>query len=363
MKKIFVIGLAAVMLLSSGCSESKVQTEASTVEAVQKEQTIDAFGTVKTNDVKDIYLDFPALIEKVSVKEGDKVKNGDVLLTINYEEYKSEIRSKEIELSSVELGVQKSKLELEKLKKDLQELKDYLKTDSHPDLKKLLSDLDNGKSTYEDSLQDLQNKQELYKINAISQDELRGYQRKVQENEKALAGIEASIEKTKYSLKKEMENLELSVKQKTLDMGSSEDKKKELENSIKLMKDKISKSCIKGNDIVSDMENAIVYNLGYVKGETANNSKKLLSLMDLKAILVESNVPEEFIKDVKLGSAVTIIPQADKSKKYSGKVTYISNRAENKNGETTVSIEVSIDNNDGFLMPDFNVDLEIETEK
>ena len=84
--------------------------------------------------------------------------------------------------------------------------------------------------------------------------------------------------------------------------------------------------------------------------------------MKLNSLLVESNVPEEFIKDVKIGSMVTIIPQADKSKEYSGKVTYISNNAEDKNGETTVLVEISIDNNDGFLMPNFNVNLEIKIE-
>jgi multidrug resistance efflux pump len=81
--------------------------------------------------------------------------------------------------------------------------------------------------------------------------------------------------------------------------------------------------------------------------------------MNLDGMVVRANVSEEFIKDVKSGLKVEIIPVADKSKKYNGTVKMIASRAEVQNGETVIPIEISIDDNDGFLMPEYNVDVEI----
>ena len=76
-------------------------------------------------------------------------------------------------------------------------------------------------------------------------------------------------------------------------------------------------------------------------------------------LIIEADVSEEFIKDVKIGDNAAIISLADPSKEYKGKSTTISNMAVKKNGETIVPVEISIDNNDGFLLPNFNVDVEI----
>ena len=145
------------------------------------------------------------------------------------------------------------------------------------------------------------------------------------------------------------------------DLGSAIQREKAatIESEIRQMKDKISRSYISENNIVCTMENGIVYELGYKAGDTISSEKKMLSLMDLDTIVVKANVAEEFIKDVKLGALVAIIPVADKSKQYNGKVTTIAKNAVVQNGETVIPVEVSIDNKDSFLLPNFNVDVEI----
>ena len=71
---------------------------------------------------------------------------------------------------------------------------------------------------------------------------------------------------------------------------------------------------------------------------------------------------EEFIKDVRLGANVEIVPVADKARLYKGKVISISKKAIEQNGETIIPVEISIENNDSFLLPNFNVDVKILTE-
>lgn len=375
MKKIFALVVASAMFFMVGCSGKEKDTLPATANTVETSSNVDTFGIVKAKDVKDIYIDFPAFIEDVPVKEGQEVKKGDVLLVIDYDEFKNQINSNEIEINSLKLEMENNQMELksrqlvlEKLKKDLKELKDYLKNNNHPDLKHLASDLDNAKKTYEDSLEDLRTQQELFKARTVSKEELEIFKRNIEKSKKSINDIETSIEKTKYNLQKEIENLELSIEQNTVTMDSYnnakaifEEKIKNLEKKNEILNSKINKDYIKDNAIVSDMERAIVYDLNYVKGENVSSAKKLLSIVNLDSIIIESDVPEEFIKDIKIGSKVKIIPQADKSKNYNGKVTYISNKANEKNGETTVLIEVDIEDNDGFLKPNYNVNLEIIT--
>jgi hypothetical protein len=55
--------------------------------------------------------------------------------------------------------------------------------------------------------------------------------------------------------------------------------------------------------------------------------------MNPDTLVIKANVAEEFIKDVKQGAKVEIIP-----------------------------VEISIDNKDSFLLPNFNVDIKIYME-
>jgi multidrug resistance efflux pump len=128
------------------------------------------------------------------------------------------------------------------------------------------------------------------------------------------------------------------------------------------MKERINKDYISGNDIVCDMNNGIVYELGYKAGDTINSDLKILAVMNMDALVVKADVAEEFIKDVRLGARVEIIPVADKSKQYTGKIITMAKKATVKNGETVIPVEMSIDNKDSFLLPDFNVDVKIFTE-
>jgi multidrug resistance efflux pump len=76
-------------------------------------------------------------------------------------------------------------------------------------------------------------------------------------------------------------------------------------------------------------------------------------------MIVEANIPEEFAKDAKVGSRVEIVPVADGSKTYAGTVSRISSLAVKSSGETVIPVEIVIVGTDGFLLPNFNVDVKI----
>ncbi len=64
--------------------------------------------------------------------------------------------------------------------------------------------------------------------------------------------------------------------------------------------------------------------------------------MDLNSLVIDAEVSEHQIKDVKVGSIVEIIPIFDTEKVYKGKVTHVSSAGVVKNGETVVNIEISV---------------------
>lgn len=365
MKKLLVLMLCTTLMLFAGCNGKEAQTNTQPTEAPVKKNTIDTFGVVKSNNVTNVLIDFPAVVEKIHVKEGQKVKSGETLYTIDYNQYKSEIAQKTIELNTLKNEQQNSSMELEKLKSDLSELQNHLSNNSHPELKKLLGDLENAQNIYNKSLEEMKSKEILFQKGSLSQAEFDAFNKTVEAHQKDVSDIKMSIEKVRYDLQKEISQLKFQIAQKSENLGSNNNqglysqKIEALEKEIKLMNEKISKSFIKENDIVSNMENAIVYDLSYESGEAVSPAKKLFSLLDSDSIIVEAYVPEEFIKDIKAGATVAIVPQADKSREYTGKITYIASKATSRNGETTVLVQSSIDNNDGFLLPDFNVNLEI----
>lgn len=134
----------------------------------------------------------------------------------------------------------------------------------------------------------------------------------------------------------------------------------ELEPNENQVAEKSKKSYLSGNMIISDEDDTVVSNIGYVSGERAGPAKPVLTLSGTRDLIVQANVLEEFIRDVKVGAKVTIIPTADKSRKYTGKVNTVGSSAFRQNGETTIPVEISIDGSDDFLMIGFSAQVIID---
>ena len=381
MKKILLTGIiGAILLTGTACSGNqapKTNAPAATAKTEEK-QTVEAFGLVKVPDTKNIILDFPAVVAKVNIKEGQRVKNGDSLIILDLADYQSQISSKERQLNSEKLELQRlinstsgDQKDLKRLQSDLNTKQDGLKNSSDPDMLKALNDLRNAEELFTKASQELVAKETLFKSGAVSQFELDEFKKTVESRKKSVDDAKFSIDILKNNKQKEIDQLQANIDQKLAQLDNQlssteinrikiqREKVAGLESDVKNMKDKLNKSYIKQNDLIADVQNGVVYDIGYVQGDIVNQNKKVLSIMNLDSMLIEANVSEEFIKDVKVGAEVTIIPQADKLKNYTGKVISVADKAVQRNGETNVLVQISIDNKDNFLLPEFNVDVKI----
>ena len=327
-KSLLAILMIGAVIMYTGCSKSAANVEAEAAPVPEQERTVEAFGIVEALEIENICLDIGAEVERVSVKEGQQVKKGDVLLSLNMKDYMERIRSRQHELSIIRLEAQNFDMD-----------------SVNPDIEKLGNDLSFANEQLQKASEELGAQEKLYKAGAISQYEY-------DEIVKAVAAKRKNAEDIKYELDSIMHSNDLGL-------AVQNEKASAMECEIRQMKEKLNKNYISGSNIVCTMDNGIVCELGYKAGDEVSSEKKILSLMNMDTLVVKANVAEEFIKDVKLDARAEIIPVADKNSQYDGKVTNIARKAVVQNGETVIPVEISIDNRDGFLLPNFNVDVKI----
>ena len=132
-----------------------------------------------------------------------------------------------------------------------------------------------------------------------------------------------------------------------------------LEADLAALRRDAGRSYLDGPRVVSDLDRAIVTDVAVHRGDPVGQGRLVLRLVDLNSLIVEADVPEEFIRGVRLGAPVTIIPLADPARQSHGTVQRIAGMAVNRSGETIVPVQIAIDDDQGFMVPNFNVDVAI----
>lgn len=290
-KLIIYVTILTVIMLFAGCGngDSSSTSKSNKKSNLYKSNSniIQASGVVKSSNAENIVLDFPAEVTKVYCNEGQKVKKGESLISLNMQEITNEINSKNSELDSENLEVKNSQRDKEALDKNSEAVQ--------------------------------------------------------------VQGSSENPWLDKDDLKYKEDNTVAMLK----------DKIAITQSELNTLKDKINKSYINGTNIICNMNNAVVTDIGYKAGDVVNSSQKVLTLFDMDNLYIEAKVDEEFSNELQLGKSVVIKPEADSSKKYTGKVISIPSSATTSNGETYLLVGISIENKDNFLIPNYNVDLEI----
>ncbi len=148
--------------------------------------------------------------------------------------------------------------------------------------------------------------------------------------------------------------------QKKSDIALKEQQIALINREIRLLREQLSRLPMENNYIMADIENALVYKVSCDPGDYIAPGEPLMVLIDLDSLIIQAEVPEEFIRDVEVGATAYITPIADPSREYTGEVKQISNMATLKGGETIVLVDIAMVDHDGFLKLNYNVDVSIE---
>lgn len=370
--KVVCLGLLCGIIISaSACgAEKPADTAAAPKQEAQqvKENIIEAAGTIKANNSKNIVLSFSASVDSVPVKEGQLVKQGDVLITLDINDIKQQILDLETNLNQAQLQLEMSVNDLSSSETELQRQRNQYNSEvsNSAGLKIKENDYKNAQVELNRIKADLEDKQELFDAGAVPEYDLVAQERKYEDAEKTLNDKKLLLDDTRHTRQQTLDKLQDGINQQTsgvknlkLNIEIQKQKIKSLESDLAQLKDKLNKSYIKDNKIVSDYKNGLVKDLSPITGDPVQPNVKLLNLVDMDSLVVVADVPEDFIKDVKIGAEVEILPLSDSEKTYKGHVLKIADMGVDKNGETMVQTEISIDDKDASIKPNFSVDVRI----
>lgn len=370
-----VLGIGALSLLA-GCSK-EVKADAKMEEQVVKEDMkVEAWGEVEGTIIKEIYVDFPATVEAIKVKEGQIVKKGEELVLLNYEPYKQSILMKEKEATLESITAEAKLTEatgqvknIAALNEELSLLEKRLTDGQDPEILSIESELTTIRQQLEDLEEDYKVQTALLEVGGSSSKIIKGIETQKTTLQTQIDTLEAKkstlvkektleLEKLKAEIANAKDGLSTTEKGNNA-MVQTSALKDEIGNlEISMMRDKFQKSYIKDNAIITDIESAIISKINVVEGSrVGEQSGSVLRLIDQNSLKITAHVPEEFIKSVAIGSEVEIVPYADKTISLPGKVTAIASEAVKENGETVIDIEVTPDEVSPYLQAGYGVDV------
>jgi RND family efflux transporter MFP subunit len=358
--------------------------------------TITASGTVMLNNEIEVYAEGETnKIKEFHVEEGDTVTKGELLVTYDtddtVEELENKIRDTKRDIENAKLNLQNTQLptsdsELQKLKnevssaeKALTEAQNNVKT-IQTNIKQQNTTIANAKKDWQDAQKTMADNAALLEAGGISQDE---YDNSVTSCERALQTYNNSVDALdtlNINLENAQRNVtsaENSLSLAKTSLSEAENKQDLEENKIKVQQQQLTLQGLQDTleDAQKDLDD-IVYSTyssvdGVVtevcvdEGTYTEENTVMLKVADLNDLIVSANVEEYDAPLLALGQKVTMTSDGLEGKVYTGEITKInitaSNASSNMGTETVVPIEISVDNPDGILKQNYNLDLEIET--
>ena len=346
---------ATVALLAASCSDGGATEVVGVADPAQEHgNTTEAFGLVVGERSKNIHLDLPATVVAVHVTEAQLVKRGDLLLTLDLTEYETLLASRENRLAAERLKLRRMEQTLER---------DHQR--SATELQRQEIALKTARAEAQLARDEYASEQRLGQQPSHRMEQLR---LTAESSERRVADLELAIKEAQYTYDEHATALlviasaqvdgEARSTPQGLDVAVQRRTVASVELEVAALTRSGSPPYLDGTRVISEFDRAIVTDLAVRPGDRVDRSH-LLRLIDLDSVIVEAHVAEEFIRDVQVGDPVTIIPLADPRRESRGTVQRLSGMAVFRSGETIVPVAISIDDNQGLLLPNFNVDVVI----
>lgn len=341
-KKAIVIVLAVVLgvgVIAAGVVKA-MNTEKSastyvTVVEVEKENDFDSTliteGTLKSKEQRNVVSNLPYTIQEVLFKEGDKVSEGDILLSLD-------IKDLEYKIETAELSLEMERQRLKNLERQLNEPISTLELEKN---------LENAKLAYENAETKYEGSKTLYDAGAISKAILDADEANMitAKNNYELAQKRIEDSNNKEDLKS---NVDIQRKNVEIQEISLKSQKESLEQSI--IKSPITGTIVQANARV---------------GIPATAAAPLFIIEDTDSLEIEVGIGEYDISEIQLGQKVKVTGEAFKNKEISGVVSFIAPSATvvptGTGKETQVTVKIDIPNADNYLKPGFTANVAINT--
>ena len=390
--KVTVLTSALIVTTSSmllvGCSNTSQPTDSTVVNEATSDDsnlntndTLLVYGEAKIDQVEELQLDFPARITSVNTKEGDVVNKGDILIDLNFDDYKLQISTLEKELEGYELELKGLKnntnaqsANLDAISKELALKKGYATSGQDPDILPLKNNLNTLNADLAEAQKLYDSNLALFESGAISQDELTQSKIACEKINQQIQNVNTSIQKAEDARQLEITALQSKLNATTLEVSNIDTSKASQINQLQVkiesahltlqnMKAKLTTAYLSDSQVISPKDNLIIYDIITNPGASVSGlGQTLLKFMDLSTLYVVVDIPEESLSQVAVNAPVTI-KLADKTidAPITGVISRISNYAQEKEDDTVVEAYVQITSGNEYLKPGLSVDAYIQS--
>lgn len=361
--------IAVTLILVCGClitsCNPKANVEQTSVEGskqeVQEEKKVEVEGKVGAYDYEKIYIEFPAVVEKVQVKEGDIIDKGTTLITFSNDDYLYTIGQKEKEVALLEAEIEKIKsssnyltAKVGTLEEKIALQRSYIDSSNDPEIQVLNNSIKTIDKQLQVNKELYETKKELYEVGSISAKELEDLELELEVQEREREEKQVKIEELKESNVIDLKDLQGQLDSLMMQINN-EDKtsiynlkinqtKREMKNEeIQQLRSKLSKEYIKNKAVIATKNNLLVNQMNCIVGTIVGDEKvQLLEVINLDSMIITIDIPVEDLVYFEVGTKVAIQVANAEESEIEGEVSRIEGKVIEVEGEMIIQADIKI---------------------
>lgn len=371
---------AAKKILATPAQKENIKLpETTTLQMGDLSQRVTASGTVKAADEHSIFIELSQEVGTVYAEVGDKVEEGQLLVTYNIADTKKELENK---VTSAQINLENAQLALSDLSSpatgtELIELQSQVtnaeKTlnDTNIELTNCDTKILQAQTTADKAKTTMQNNEELLKVGGISQKE---YDDSVQSYDDTMIALEQA-KTEKQSKEQSLTTAQMALEKAKLNLENGQNKYNDVStaNSIKKQQNAVKTAQINLEEAKNNLSKlteatyspitGTVIESNAVEGQMLTDSTVMMKVADLSNLDVNALVSEYDIAKVNVGQKVEMTSDGIEGVTYTGIVTKIEPSASSQTtmsgSETVVPVTVHMNAPDDLVKPGFSFDMEI----
>ncbi|HWR60810.1 MAG TPA: HlyD family efflux transporter periplasmic adaptor subunit [Clostridia bacterium] len=333
-KKLWVLVIAVLLALSLAFVVFSNQGETVEITGVKKgdiKEYVEDIGTVRCKEQKAVSIEGSGLIQTVSAEIGQQVKKGDLLLSMDKELLRIQLKDAEEKIKEIEASFQGS------------EIKNYAST-----VDKARITVNRAKDAYKLALDDFNKAKALSEAGAVSIGELK-------QREDTLKAAQALLNTAEIDLQQIEANTPDSIKAVY---------KAQLEQ-IMLSRESILHSLEK-QEVIAPIDGVVLERNAEVNTVGIPGTIAFV-IGDVDNVEVEAGILADEVSDIKPGDEAEIIERSDRKQAIGGKVVKIAPSAVAVTSslgvnQKRVSVTIEPAEQSGLLRPGYEVDVKVITE-
>ena len=327
-----VVVIVTLLIFAIAGSDKGIPVTVEKVKRVNKLVSIvSASGEIKPKEYVDLQSEIAGVIRELYVKEGDRVKKGDILLKIDPVQTEADFEAAKYQLMSAEEDAKNTKKAIDEAILNLEITRAQIKS-AKAKLAQALANYNKEKKSFE-------------RKKILMKDEL------ISEEDYDLAKASLEVAKSTYEAEKaNLEQLETQYKISKINIEKMKNSYRSSLNRVKQLKAMLKRSRdIFEKTILRSPITGVITKLNVEKGERAvpgtlnNPAATLMTIADLSIIQAEVKVDETDIINVKVGQKAKVLVDALPDIKINGVVTEVGNSALNTGSSLTTSSQEAKD--------------------